>query len=86
MDLWGKYRRQIESDKNSYLASVASYDDALVSLIGDVAQNYVSIRTYEEQIRITNENIKLQQESLRIATARFHGGQVSLLDVTQAQT
>lgn len=86
IDLWGKYRRQIESDKNDYLAAVASYDDALVSLIGDVAQNYVSIRTYEEKIRITNENVKLQQESLRIATARFHGGQVSLLDVTQAQT
>jgi NodT family efflux transporter outer membrane factor (OMF) lipoprotein len=86
IDLWGKYRRQIESDKNDYLAAVAAYDDALVSLIGDVAQNYVSIRTYEEKIRITNENVKLQQESLRIATARFHGGQVSLLDVTQAQT
>ena len=62
IDFWGKYRRQIESDKESYLAAVASYDDALVSLIGEVAQHYLIIRTDEEQIRIINENIKLQQE------------------------
>ena len=86
IDFWGKYRRKIESDKDSYLASVAAYDDALVTLIGDVAQNYVNVRTYEEQIRITQENVKVQKESLRIATARFNGGQVSQLDVTQAQT
>lgn len=86
IDFWGKYRRQIESDKNDYLAAIASYDDALVSLIGDVAQDYVAIRTYEEEIRITQENIKIQQESLRIATARFQGGQTSQLDVTQAQS
>ena len=86
LDFWGKYRRQVESAKDSYLASVASYDDSLVSLIGDVAQNYISIRTYEEQIRITRENVKVQQESLRIATVRFQGGQTSQLDVTQAET
>lgn len=86
IDFWGKYRRQIESDKDNYLATVAHYDDSLVTLIGDVAQGYVTIRTYEEQIRITNQNVKLQQESLRIATARFQGGQTSQLDVTQAQS
>ena len=86
IDFWGKYRRQIESDKDSYLASVVAYDDALVSLIGDVAQNYVNVRMYQQQIIITEQNVALQKESLRIATARYQGGQTSLLDVTQAQT
>lgn len=86
LDFWGKYRRKIEADKDSYLASVASYDDSLVTVIGDVASNYVNMRTYEEEVKITLENVKVQQESLRIATARFKGGQVSQLDVTQAQT
>lgn len=86
IDFWGKYRRLIEKDKANYLASVTAYDDALVTLIGDVAQNYVNIRTYEKEIQITRENVQVQKESLRIATVRFHGGQVSQLDVTQAQT
>lgn len=86
LDFWGKYRRQIEADKDSYLASVVAYDDALVSLVGDVAQNYINVRMYQQQIVITEQNVLLQKESLRIAQARFQGGQTSLLDVTQAET
>lgn len=86
LDFWGKYRRQVESDKDNYLATVAAYDDALVSMIGEVASNYVNLRMYEEQIKITRQNVEIQKESLRIATVRFQGGQTSQLDVTQAQT
>lgn len=86
IDFWGKYRRKIESDKADYLASVAAYDNALVSLIGDVAQNYIHIRMYQEELKIVRANVAVQKESLRIATVRFHGGQTSQLDVTQAET
>lgn len=86
VDFWGKYRRQVQADKASYLSSVASYDNALVTLIGDVATSYVNIRTTQELIRVTQENIALQKESLRIATERFKAGQVSQQDPEQAQT
>lgn len=86
IDFWGKYRRKIESDKADYLASVTAYDNALVTLIGDVAQNYMHIRMYGEELEIVKANVAVQQESLRIATVRFQGGQTSQLDVTQAET
>jgi NodT family efflux transporter outer membrane factor (OMF) lipoprotein len=86
VDFWGKYRRQVQADKASYLSSVASYDNALVTLIGDVATSYINIRTTQELIRVTQENITLQKESLRIATERFKAGQVSQQDPEQAQT
>lgn len=86
VDFWGKYRRQVQADKASYLSSVASYDNALVTLIGDVATSYINIRTTQELIRITQENITLQKESLRIATERFKAGQVSQQDPEQAKT
>lgn len=86
IDFWGKYRRQIESDKASYLATVAAYDDALVTLIGDVASTYINMRTLQAQLSITNQNITLQTETLRIATAQFEAGQTSQLDPSQAQT
>jgi outer membrane protein TolC len=44
IDFWGKYRRGIQSDRTTFLGTVASYDDALVSLIADVATSYVNIR------------------------------------------
>ena len=52
IDFWGKYRRGIESDRAAYLGAIASYDDALVTLIADVASSYVNIRTLEERLRV----------------------------------
>ena len=86
IDFWGKYRRQIQSDKATFLSSVAAYDNALVTLIGDVANSYVNIRTTQAQIRVNEENVEVQKESLRIAQDRFQAGQTSQLDVAQAQT
>ena len=86
IDFWGKYRRQIESDRASYLSSVAAYEDALVTLISDVATSYINIRTTEELIKVVQENVTLQKESLRIATERFKAGEVSEQDPAQART
>jgi NodT family efflux transporter outer membrane factor (OMF) lipoprotein len=86
IDFWGKYRRAIQSNDASFFSSMAAYDQALVTLTSDIATNYVAIRMYEEQIAVTEDNIYLQKDSLRIARARFEAGQVSLLDVEQALT
>jgi NodT family efflux transporter outer membrane factor (OMF) lipoprotein len=86
IDFWGKYRRGIESDRASYLGMIAAYDDALVTLIADVASTYVNIRTLEERLRVARRNLQLQQESLRIATAQFKAGETSERDVQQATT
>src|SRR5690242_3846950 len=56
IDVWGKIRRAIEANRATYLGTVASYDDALVTLIADVAKNYVSLRTTEERIRVAVTN------------------------------
>jgi NodT family efflux transporter outer membrane factor (OMF) lipoprotein len=86
IDVWGKYRRAIESDRAAYLGAVASYDDALVTLIGDVASTYVSIRTLQERLQVARRNVELQRESLRIATTRFNAGETSERDKQQAIT
>ncbi len=86
IDFWGKFRRGIESDRALYLETMASYDDVLVSLIADVANSYVNIRTLEERLRVARRNLVLQRESLRIATAQFTAGETSERDVQQANT
>lgn len=86
IDFWGKYRRAIQSNDASFLSSIAAYDYALVSLTAGIASTYVAIRTYETQLTVTENNIQIQKESLRIAQARYQSGQVSLLDVQQALT
>ena len=86
LDFWGKFRRGIESDRALYLQTIASYDDALVTLIADVASTYVNIRTLDERLKVARRNLVLQRESLRIATAQFTAGETSQRDVEQATT
>jgi len=86
LDFWGKIRRTIQSADASLLSSLADYDNTLVTLTADVANSYITIRTAEERIRIARENVGTQQESLKIAEARFKYGTVTQLDVEQART
>ena len=86
LDFWGKFRRAIQSADANLLASVAAYDSVLVSLTADVARTYVVIRVFEDRLHIARENLKLQEEGLRIARARFNAGDTSERDVQQAIT
>lgn len=86
LDFWGKYRRAIQSNNASFLASMAAYDNALVTLTSDIASSYIKIRTLESQIKVTKENIEVQAIALRLAKIRFQSGQTSQVDVEQAST
>ncbi len=84
IDFWGRFRRGVEAGNADLGASIANYDDVLVSLIAEVAATYVQIRTFEERLRLARANVKIQEESLRIATVRFRHGAVTKLDVQEA--
>ncbi|MEN8688343.1 MAG: efflux transporter outer membrane subunit [Desulfuromonadales bacterium] len=86
VDFWGRFRRQVETASAELDASVADYDGAILSLVSQVAQNYILIRTYQERIEASQQNIRLQKESLRIARVKFEAGAVSVLDVDQAES
>ncbi len=74
LDMWGRLRRAVQSADAAFLASVADYDDVLVTLTADVASTYVQIRTIQTQIEIAHLNVERQRQALEIALARFHGG------------
>jgi len=86
LDFWGRFRRGIEAADANLAATVADYDNALVSLTAEVARIYITIRILEERLDIARNNIELQQESLRIATVRYKNGATTELDVQQALT
>ncbi len=86
LDFWGKFRRAVESADAGLLATVANYDNALVTLTADVATTYIQIRTLEKRLRIAGQNVETQKESLKIAEVRFEHGIAPELDVEQAKT
>ncbi|MGO9454963.1 MAG: efflux transporter outer membrane subunit [Candidatus Binataceae bacterium] len=85
VDVWGQIRRGIQSADDAFLASVANYDDVLVTLTGDVASTYVKIRTTQKQIEVAQENVVREKQAVDIVKARHEGGVVSGRDVDQAE-
>jgi NodT family efflux transporter outer membrane factor (OMF) lipoprotein len=84
LDIWGRFRRGIESADAQILSAIASYDDVLVTLIGDVATEYINIRISQEQLVVIRANVEIQKIGLQIAEDRFKGGTATDLDRTQA--
>ena len=85
IDFFGRFRRGVEFASANYIAKVANYDDLLVTLTADVALAYVLIRTLEERLAFTKENINIQKQSLKLTEVRFKYGDVTELDVLQAR-
>ncbi len=86
VDFWGRYRRGIEAADAQILATVASYDDVLVSLIAEVATNYVFLRSLEEQLVVTQSNVAIQKRGFELADTKFKGGTTTGLDAAQASS
>jgi len=85
-DIWGKFRRGIEAADANLAASMLDYDSVLVTLTGDVALLYTQIRTLEQRLTYTQDNVEVQKNALDLAETRFEFGATSELDVTQAKS
>ena len=88
LDFWGRYRRGVESANANLDASVEAFDDALVTLLGDVATNYVQYRVAQQRIKLARANVKIQEEILALVERQQKVGinRVTMLDVNQART
>ena len=86
LDFWGKYRRQVESANANLDASVENYDDALVTLLADVATNYVQYRVAQQRIQIARDNLQTQERLVALAERQQKVGTATSLDVEQLRT
>jgi len=86
LDFWGKYARNIESAEANLYQSIASYNDIMVSIIAEVARNYINYRTAEERIAYATRNITIQERVAEMTQVQFNAGNVSELDMQQARS
>ncbi len=86
LDFWGRFRRAVESADATLDAAVENYDDVLVLLLAEVAQQYTNLRTAEQRLEYARKNVEDQRESLQLADVKFRNGATTRLDVTQGQS
>jgi NodT family efflux transporter outer membrane factor (OMF) lipoprotein len=85
IDVFGGVRRDKEAALAQVEASEDARDDVLVTLVADVARNYVELRGAERQIAILDQTVAAQQDSLDLARTRFDSGMGADLDVARAE-
>jgi NodT family efflux transporter outer membrane factor (OMF) lipoprotein len=85
LDVWGKFRRNIESADASLDASIEDYDAILISLLAETASTYVDLRTAQQRLEYAKSNVGIQEGGLKLADVRLKARAVTKLDVTQAE-
>ena len=86
IDVFGGTRRSVEAAAADYAAAVEDRRDALVSLVAEVARDYLQLRGFQQRLAIAHDNLASQRDSLELTRSRFSAGFVTQLDVARAQT
>lgn len=86
LDIWGQVRRQVEAGQARLDASAADWAALRLSQQSLLVQNYVQLRSLDEQLRIVAASLQAYERVLRISENRYQVGMVTRADVSQALT
>jgi NodT family efflux transporter outer membrane factor (OMF) lipoprotein len=84
LDVFGKYRREIEAARADAQASLAERNQVLIAVIANVARAYIDMRGLQTRASILHNADTTLQESLRIVRIRYERGITNELDLTLA--
>lgn len=85
VDFWGQYRRATEAARASLLATEYGKSVVQTTLISSVATDYFLLREYDFQLQYSKDTVEADKQILQLNTIKFKGGDVSEMDVYQAQ-
>lgn len=85
VDIWGKVQNSVDASFSDLLEQVEARRSVVLTLVSQVAANYVLLRQYDKQLEISKETYEARLASYNYFKARFEGGLISLMEVRQAE-
>jgi multidrug efflux system outer membrane protein len=85
IDVFGGVRRRIEAADADLAASIEDERDILITLLAEIAQNYVELRGLQTRTTIAGSNLEAQRKTLAVTRSRFEAGLVGEFDITRAE-
>jgi NodT family efflux transporter outer membrane factor (OMF) lipoprotein len=85
LDIFGGVRRSVEAAEADLLVSQEDFRDVLVSLLAEVALNYVEVRTFQTRLTVAEANLEAQNETYQLNLWRYQAGLSDELAVQQAR-
>ncbi len=84
LDIFGGNRRRTEAVEAGYFGARASLTNVYVSLSAEVAMTYVQLRTAEEMLVRTQENLKIQSNIAELTQDKYETGLTDDISLKQA--
>lgn len=85
LDIWGGGRRLRESAQALYRAAANNLNDVFLSMTAEVANNYILLRTTQERLRISKQNLRLQKEIYNTVRDKYKSGLADDIALNQAE-
>jgi NodT family efflux transporter outer membrane factor (OMF) lipoprotein len=85
VDVFGGVRRSVEVATADLQASGEDLRNVLVSLLGEVALNYIEVRTFQNRLAVAEANLAAQTETHELTAIRVAAGLTTVLDLEQAK-
>lgn len=85
VDVFGRVRRNVESQRADAAATAADLAAAQVAIVSEVARGYLELRGLQERLQIARTNAENQRETLRIVEARLDAGRGTDFDTSRAR-
>jgi len=85
LDFFGGVRRAIEAADANLESEEEGRRDVLVTLLGEVARNYIELRANQQLLAVTRDNLRSQEETLQLTRLRRQAGLTSELEVAQSE-
>ena len=86
IDLFGRINAKVKEQKGAYNATREDYDWMCITVSAEIASAYMQLRTLQQELIVTQQNIEQQKRVLEITESRYNAGLASKLDVAQAKT
>ena len=86
LDLWGRIRRNVESQQAAAQASAADYENIQLSAQAELAQDYFLLRDLDTQKQLLDASVAAYDKSLQLTKNRYAGGVASRADVAISET
>jgi multidrug efflux system outer membrane protein len=86
LDFFGGVQRALEAADATVEAEENNRRDVLVTLLGEVARNYIEARANQRQMAITRSNLRAQEDTLALTLARQQAGLATMLEVSQQES
>jgi NodT family efflux transporter outer membrane factor (OMF) lipoprotein len=84
IDVFGGIRRNIEAADADLMRTEEARRGVLVTLLGEVARNYIELRGFQQRLELANRQVGAQQETVNLTRSRAQAGLANDLEVAQA--